>query len=73
MISGRECLDCGSRVGETAFPLRRKNGSPQLCLDCIAERERVAALGPEVKNRKLALHRFMNAGMRKPGAQGRLF
>jgi hypothetical protein len=69
----RVCLDCGSRDGETDFPRRRKPDAPPLCLDCIAERARVAGLGQEITERKAELHRFLSVGMRKPGDQGRLF
>jgi hypothetical protein len=40
---GNPCHDCGSRQGETPFPRgRRRRGEPRLCVDCIAERARVA-------------------------------
>jgi hypothetical protein len=40
------CHDCGSKPGETPFSAEpRRRGTPRLCLDCQAERARVAERG----------------------------
>ena len=33
-----ECKSCGSRRGETPFPITRRRNDPLLCVDCLAER-----------------------------------
>lgn len=42
------CHDCGSRSGETAFPVGRRRAAAAkvpLCCDCIAERARASERG----------------------------
>jgi hypothetical protein len=46
-MSRRRCFDCGTTGDEAAFPGKRKpTRQPDLCTDCVAERERLLEARP---------------------------